>query len=337
MKKFLALALVLVLGLSLALTGCSSKPAPAGNGGGEEEPEKTTSITFYSGPMGGAWFPLSGAIASILHTELGLSVDVVPGGGMLNIAAVEQGDAQLGWLNSVSGGDAWNGVAPFEGEHRKQAAILVSYSQYWQPVSVASVKSIEEWEGHVVAPSPRGHTGEQMTERVLDAYGLSYDDLAGVEFVSYADAVSAMRDGHIHALGFGSTAPTPPVTEIAMARDINYLNVDEDIIDFMVKEYPGVVRKVIPAGTYPDQDEDWITIGWESVLFTTIDLEEDLVYDITRIMFEKKDDLATVTPDIKDMSLETWAGTGVPLHPGAARYYEEQGIDIPDEWIHPGA
>jgi TRAP transporter TAXI family solute receptor len=336
MRKIFMLALVMVVGISLVLTGCTGEQAPEASGD-ESSGDERLQLTFYTGPMGGSWVPLGGAMAAAWREDIGFSTDIVPGGGMLNITAVEMGDADIGFLNSVSGGDGWNGVAPFDGEHRKQAAIVNLYAQYWQAVALPPIESYGDLAGKVLGPSPRGHTGEQMSERILSAYDLSYDDLAGVEFLSYADTVSGMRDGHIDAMSIGTTVPAPSITEIATARDINFISLEEDVIEYMEETYPGVVRLVIPAGTYPGQTEDQITVGWNAVLFCSIDLDEEIVYQITQSVFERKNDLIAVVSALEEMSLETWAGTGVPLHPGAARYYKEQGVDVPESWIHPGA
>src|SRR5512137_152764 len=132
-------------------------------------------LKLMTGPMGGSWYPLGGAIGEALQKEIpGVTISVMPGGGVANVEGVEYGKCELGFSNSTSAVDGLNGRAPFKKttENVKQLANL--YAQYFQMVVVdnSPIKSVADFKGKIIATTPKGHTGTILTEQVLQVYGM---------------------------------------------------------------------------------------------------------------------------------------------------------------------
>src|SRR5688572_23321563 len=156
---------------------------------------------------------------------------------------------------------------------------------------------------------------------------MNYQSLARANFqAAYTDAVSLMKDGHAQVFTLGTTAPASAVMDLASARDVQLVPVDDDTMGKLKKMNPGYNKLIIKAGTYPKQDKDVPVIGYSTHIVASCDLPEDVVYKITKAMAENVDDMAAVVKPItgltpKDMAVDI----GVPFHKGATKYYKEKG------------
>jgi hypothetical protein len=180
--------------------------------------------------------------------------------------------------------------------------------------------------GKSVVTQPKGNTAELLTAEVLKINGLNYQSLSKINFQSYTDAVSMVKDGHAQVFTLGTTAPASSVMDLAAARDIRLVAVDDRTMGELKKMNAGYNRLIIKAGTYPKQDRDVPVIGYSTHLVAACDLPEDLVYRMTKIMAANVDGMSAVVKSIsgltpKDMALDI----GVPLHKGAAKFYREVG------------
>jgi TRAP transporter TAXI family solute receptor len=156
---------------------------------------------------------------------------------------------------------------------------------------------------------------------------MGYESLAKVNFqASYTDAVSMMKDGHVQVMTLGTTAPASAIMDLASARDVTLVPVDDKTMAALKKENPGYNKLTIKAGTYPKQDKDVPVIGYSTHVVAACDLPEDTVYKMTKAMAENVSTMAAVVKPIdgltaKDMAIDI----GVPMHKGAAKYYKEKG------------
>jgi TRAP transporter TAXI family solute receptor len=162
---------------------------------------------------------------------------------------------------------------------------------------------------------------------VLEINGMSYQSLSKTNFqAAYTDAVSMMKDGHAQIFTLGTTAPASAIMDLASARDVQLVPVDDKTMAALSKANPGYHKLIIKAGTYPKQDKDVPVIGYSTHIVAACDLPEDTVYQMTKAMAENVDAMAAVVKPItgltpKDMAVDI----GVPLHKGAAKYYKEKG------------
>ncbi|HSB72245.1 MAG TPA: TAXI family TRAP transporter solute-binding subunit [Candidatus Methylomirabilis sp.] len=287
-------------------------------------------LRIMTGPQGGAWYPLGGAIAEILKKEIpGTTASVSPGAGIINVQGVDTARADIGFGNSVSTVDGLAGREPFKAPVKNVRQLATLYMQYFQLVVLddARIKSVTDLKGKSVAVQPRGNTGEQMTRELLQVYGLSYKDLSKVSHVSYNDAVALMKDGHAQAYTLISTVPASSVLDLASDRKIQMLSVPEDKFKELLKINSGYARREIPKGTYPGVEYPVEAFGTYTHLMIRGDLPDDLVYGITKALAKHVDNLGAVVKDVKGLTVKEMAfDVGVPYHPGAMKYYREAGV-----------
>jgi uncharacterized protein len=287
-------------------------------------------VTFMTGPQGGSWIPLGGALKGLWEKEVpGLSIQQTPGAGIANVRGVDEGKAQIGFANSATTVDGVEGRPPYPKKTTKVCQVANLYPQYFQVVALkdAGVKSFADWKGKSLVTQSKGNTAEILTGDVLKINGMSYQSLGKVNFqAAYTDAVSMMKDGHAQVFTLGTTSPASAVMDLASARDIDLVPVDDKTMSELHKMNPGYHKLIIKAGTYPKQDKDVPAIGYTTHVIAACDLSEDVVYKMTKSMAAHIADMAAVVKPIEGLSVKDMAvDIGVPFHKGAAKYYKEVG------------
>jgi TRAP transporter TAXI family solute receptor len=293
-------------------------------------PASAQQVTLMTGPQGGSWVPLGGALKGLWEKAVpGLAIQQQPGAGIANVRGVDEGKAQIGFANSSTTVDGIAGRAPYPKAVKNVCQVANLYPQYFQVVASADAKvnSYADFKGKTLVTQPKGNTAEILTAMVLEINGMNYQSLAKANFqAAYTDAVSMMKDGHAQVFTLGTTAPASAVMDLASARDVTLVPVDDKTMDALKKANPGYNKLIIKAGTYPKQDKDVPVIGYSTHIVAACDLPEDTVYKMTKAMAENVDAMAAVVKPItgltpKDMAIDI----GVPLHKGAAKYYKEKG------------
>lgn len=286
-------------------------------------------LKMMTGPMGGSWYPLGGAIADAVQKEMpNVTIAVAPGGGIANVEAIEFGKCDIGFSNSSSGVDGVYGRPPFKQKMENMRQLANLYPQYFQMIVLedSGIKSVADMKGKRISPGPKGHTGEFAAQQVLQIYGLSYKDMSKVHHVSYNDTVALMKDGHCDAWLLTTTIPASSIMDLASARKIRLLPLPEDKIQAMQKLNAGYIRRTVPKGTYPGVDYDVPGIGWFTHLVVSAKLPDDLIYNITRILVKNLERFGQVVKDMKGVTAKDLAmDIGIPFHPGALKYYKEIG------------
>lgn len=289
---------------------------------------RSETLKLASGPQGGAWYPLAGALKNVIEKQLtDVSVQVLPGGGVANVKSVEAGKAHLALANSVSTVDAVNGQPPFDAKAIHVCNVATLYPQYFQVVALsdAGIDAPGDLKGKALATQPKGNTGEAMTAHLLEAYGMSYADLTRVSFGSYTDSVGLMKDGNAQVFTLGTAIPSGAVMDLASARAVKLVDVPDDGLAKMKTLNPGYQRIVIPAGTYPEQARDVATIGYATHIVARCDLAERIVAGVLDGIYGNLGDLAAVAKAIRKATTQSMAeDIGVPMHPAAIRWYEEK-------------
>jgi uncharacterized protein len=285
-------------------------------------------VRLMTGPQGGSWYPLGGAMANILG-EKGTNMQVLPGAGVANVRAISEGRADFGFGNSISTVDGLAGREPFPGPQENVCNVATLYPQYFQIVANADagIETFEDVKGKSMAIQPRGNTAEFVTQQMLEVVGLGYDDLSRVSHVSYTDAVSLMRDNNAQVFTLGTTVPASSIMDLASSRDIKLIPISDEEFEAMRELNPGYTKLTIPAGSYPGQSEDVAAVGYATHVIARCDLDEDVVYNLLDGMMENMEDLVSIVRVMSDTTPEVMAtDTGVPMHAGAERFYKEQGV-----------
>ena len=293
-------------------------------------PALAQQVTFMTGPQGGSWIPLGGALKNMWETAVpGLQIQQTPGAGIANVRGVDEGKAQIGFANSATTVDGVEGRPPYPKKTTRVCQVANLYPQHFQVVALkdAKVKSFADMKGKAVVTQAKGNTGELLTEAVLKLNGMNYQSLGKINFqAAYTDAVAMMKDGHVQVFTLGTTAPASAVMDLASARDIELVPVDDRTMGELAKQNPGYHKIVIKAGTYPKQDRDVPVIGYSTHIVAACDLPEDTVYRMTKAMAANVGTMAAVVKSIEGLTPKDMAvDIGVPYHAGAAKYYKEVG------------
>jgi len=293
-------------------------------------PAAAQQVTFMTGPQGGVWVPLGGALKGMWEKAIpGLQVAALPGAGIANVRGVDEGKAQIGFGNSSTTVDGLEGRAPYPKKVTKVCQLANLYPQYFQVVALADAKvnTLADLKGKSVVTQPKGNTGELLTELVLKLNGLNYQALGRINFqASYNDAVSMMKDGHANVFTLGTTAPASAVMDLASARDVKLVPVDDKTMNEMRKMNPGYYKLNIKAGSYPKQDRDVPVIGYSAHLIVACDLPENTVYAMAKAIASNVESMSAVNKSIAGLTpKEMAADIGVKFHPGAVKFYKEAG------------
>jgi TRAP transporter TAXI family solute receptor len=294
-------------------------------------PVAAQQVTFMTGPQGGSWIPLGGALKNMWEQAVpGLQIQATPGAGIANVRGVDEGKAQVGFANSASTVDGVEGRAPFPKKATKVCQVANLYPQHFQVVALkdAKIKSFADLKGKSLVTQSKGNTGELLTAVVLKINGMGYDSLSKANFqAAYTDAVGLMKDGHAQVFTLGTTAPASAVMDLASARDIELVPVDDRTMSELSKMNPGYHKIIIKAGTYPKQDKDVPVIGYSTHIIAACDLPEDTVYKMTKAMATNVAGMAAVVKAIDGLTTKDMAvDIGVPFHKGAVKYYKEAGV-----------
>lgn len=334
-KKVLILLGSICLTLAMIAMACAA-PAPT--------PAPTTPapsvmyIKIVSGPVGGTWFPGAAVLASIIADRVP-EVHASPtlGGGVSNCRDVDAGRAQIGLTYSGTALDAWEGRSPFDQKHRN---LRYLGNQYIEPeclvtLKEAGIETLEDLKGISFSPGKEGFTGKLIFDRILEEAGMSYDDLGKCTLVGYTDGAMLMKDKHIDLYAMIDMPPNAGFMDVDAFFPVSILQLPDDLLDTMAEKY-GMVKWTIPAGVYSGVDKDVTTVGYSCGFYCNKDLPEDIVYEITKGMWEEYERFVSIqAAQFKEHIRPENAlmGTAIPLHPGAYRYYVEQGMTVPEAGI----
>lgn len=328
--KWKILGIIFVLALGLVVSGCTQQ------GGTTTSSVEKTKITIYTGGTSGVYFPLGSKYAELL-TKYGTVVSaeaVTSGASVANAKAIADGNAQAVILQNDVAYYAYNGLYMFDGNPiKKLKGVAALYPETVQFVVRADsdIKSLEDLKGKKVAIGAPGSGTAVAAEQVLKAAGV-WDSIEKVN-QKFSEAAQSLKLGQVDAAVIVSGIPTPAVNQIAVQTPVRVLPISDDILNKLKGEgYIFYVRQMVPKGTYNGVDADTPTVAVKAMLAVSADLPDDVVYEMTKILYEHVEDLRAVHQKAKLISLDTALdGMSIPLHPGAIKYYEEKGLTIPSE------
>jgi len=276
----------------------------------------------------GAWYPLAVGITQIMKREMpGLgNVSILPGGGISNVIGIDQGLAQLGFSQASSVIDAIAGNPPFKNNISNISYLLSLFPHKTHIIVLADsgVNTIEDLVGKRINVGTKGLLTEDIARRILDAHGMSYEDMNSVQNLSFSDSVVQMKDGRLDALFWTSPAPFAVLSDLSLSVDIKFLSLPEDKIQMLSVNNSGLSRAIIATGTYKGVEEDIITIQSPIVMIANKQISEDIAYFATRSVFENLEELRLISPYLKDMNqTDLMRDLTIPMHPGAKKYLTE--------------
>lgn len=327
------IAFILVIML-VVLVGCGES-----TGGG------LSNIEFATLSEGSAWYVYGATMSEVIRSNVdGIdSVDVLPySGGVGNVEMISTGEADLGFTFSVLNKWAADGNVAFDEVYDNLRVLVGGLDQYYVGIimhnnfieehSISSIADLKDNEIPVNLMTVNvGSQGEFAARQVLEAYGLTYEDLKSyggtVEHTSFDVVQSAFQDGQADMFIQVMTKGHPGFTEIALHSPVTFMSIEDEYAQILI-DY-GNDKVTFPAGIFEGQDHEVDTVGFNTTLVTTDDFPEDLAYEITKSLIENKEDLVQGHQGLADFDPEEGIQPeltgGIDIHPGALKYYEEQG------------
>ena len=310
-KRFIAIALGAVM--LLALAACGS--------GGE-------SLTFGTGGDSGTYYAYGGTLAGYVteHTDTSVTA-VASNGSQTNIEDIASGAIQLGFVQSDVMSYAYQGTRLFEEPVTNFSTVAALYMEQVQIVTLnPDIKTVADLAGKNVSIGAVGSGVYFNALDVLGAYDLTEEDITP-QYQDFATSVDSLKDGKIDAAFIVAGAPTTAVVDLASGNDIYLVSLDQEHIDKLIESSPYYSAYTITADTY-GTPEDCTTVAVGAVVIAGNDVSEDAVYDFVSTIFDNKGSLGHAKEAELDLEFAT-SITNVPYHPGAAKYFEEQGVTVP--------
>jgi TRAP transporter TAXI family solute receptor len=293
----------------------------------------TQRISVATGGTGGVWYPYGGAVAKVISAHVpGVEVTAeVTAGTVDNLKFIRDGAADVGFAMADGLEEAFRGEGPFAGTGKVPVrAVAVLYDNYTQIVTMAGkgIARVADLKGKVVSTGAPGSGTETIALRILRAAGLDPDRDIRRQGLSAAQSADALRDGKLDAFIWSGGMPSGAILDLATSFGSRLQLVpSDDILPALDAQHPGLYRvSAIPRSAYPRMPADVPSIVVSNVLVVDEAMSDALAYDITRALFDHQAELIAVHREAMHLSLATAAaGSPVPFHPGAIRYYRERG------------
>ncbi len=326
------LAFVCLL-FSCLLTACS------------EQVGMRRTYVLTTGTTGGTFYPVGVALSTLVSAqeEAGFSLTAISSAGsMENIKLLRDNQAQFGLILAIFAAWAYDGEGPIRNPQRN----IRSISAMWPNVehfvlrsdlvTNGTVSDLANLQGERYSIGMRNSGAEQTGIYIFDALGIDYNEDLSIAYMGYGPSANALQDGNI----VGMNVPAgPPVTAITRAYALlgdrmTILNFSEEEINAVNAQFPLWDLYQMNPGTYPLQEKPITTAYSPNVFVVRDDVSEDIVYNVTKLLWDNLAALQEIHSATKAMTLEeALKGIPVPLHPGALRYYQEQGVSIPEHLL----
>jgi hypothetical protein len=301
-------------------------------GGGAPRPASQF-LSIATGGTGGVYYPYGGGLAKVLNESLPnvRATAEVTAASVDNLKLIRDGKADVAFALADTLADAVAGQGAFAGAPVPAASLAVLYSNYTQVVTTAGsgITSIAGLRGKTVSTGAPGSGTEVVAFRVLEAAGLDPARDVTRQGLGASESADALKDGKIDAFVWSGGLPSPAIQDLSHTPGVHIrLLPNAELVPALQAKYgPLYAALQIPVSAYPGLDGGVPVVGVNNVLVVNRSMPEALAYDITRVLFEKQTELASIHPEARNLSLAT-AATGSPaaFHPGAARYYTEKGV-----------
>ena len=349
MKKSMSLLLVLMMVLSLAACGGNSggsssgdsgapadsgASAPADSGSGDAaEPGFSGSYLMGTGSATGNYYQFGNAMCTVINNVTGANLTVnATGGSTENARLLGSGENEFAMIQSDVYSYAHDGIELFDGSPITNfKAITACYPEMVQIVvrKDSGIQSISDMAGKNICVGAVGSGYEVAARQILGAYGMSYDDI-NETFADQSTAKNGVQDGTFDGMFMCSGYPNSNVTELSLNGNIDLVTIDDEHMAKLLEQYP------FYSSFTPETDEynlghPTTSVAVKCMMVCSDTFSDDEIYALTKAIYENLGDVQEINAKANYMSLDA-ALSGIPsdLHPGAMRYYEEQGIEIPD-------
>jgi hypothetical protein len=296
----------------------------------EAQPKR---LSIGTADTGGVYYIYGGGIAKIISANIPntqATAEVTPG-AVDNVKMLQNKSLDLAFTKSDIASDGIKGIGPFANTGKVQVRIIaVTHADIAHTVVGVNsgIDKLEDMKGKRISTSAPGSGHEMVAMRLLEAAEVTIKDIKR-ERVSLSESVNAFKDRKIDGFFFATGLPAASMLDLSSTPGISFkiLDVQSYLKKITEKHGPVYIDAVIPKGTYSKLENDVKTLGVPVVFVTTEDMDAKLVYEITKTMFEKKAELVAVHKEANKLNLKSAiAVSSVPYHPGAIKYYKEQGV-----------
>lgn len=297
---------------------------------------------FYRLPTassGGSYYPMGALLASLWSDKL-KDHDLVitsqsSGGSIENCNMLASGEALMGFSALDTAMSANKGTGKFKGrpvQKLRIMSVLFPTYQSWGVTNKSGINSMSDMKGKRISVGKAGATTERNAKELLAAAGLTFNDLSKKEFLGWSQSSQAMKDGKLDGGLFQGSPPTAALVDLYSSKVGHIISLTDNEVENM--EVGGVMYKVVlKPGTYPHQESPIQTVARQNLFIVSADAPDDLIYSLTKVMYENLAYLKRSYHGFKPIDpKEPFAGTyksGLKAHPGAIKYFKEQGFEIP--------
>ena len=290
-------------------------------------------LSIATGNTGGVYYPYGGGLAKIIGESLRVQATAeVTAASVDNLKLIQQRKVDIAFALADTLDDAVRGNGPFQRTGPVKAqALAVLYPNYTHVVTTAGsgIERLSDLRGHVVSTGSPGSGTEVIAFRVLRAAGLDPDRDIRRQALSVNASVDAIKDGKIDAFFWSGGLPTASILDLASSIGVTAkLLPNDEVLPALQREYGASLYAplVVPRNAYPGMAAPIGVVAVQNTLVVHEAMEEQLAYDLVRVLFEKQAQLAAIHPEARHLSLATAVeGSSAPFHPGAVRFYKERG------------
>ena len=286
-------------------------------------------LNMATGGVAGTYYPLGGAMATVINDRTGISVTAMASGASIdNVQQLNVGDAQIALAQNDIISYAFNGTGIWADREAVTniSTLMTLYPETIQIVVLydSPIWSVSDLFGARVSVGDIGSGTEANAAQILGAYGLSFDDITRLN-LNFGASADEMRDGNLDAFFVTAATPNTAITELAVHRDIRILNLSPSSIDYLINTYAFFTRYTVTSSAYSWISDPVNTVAVQATLVARTDLDEDVAYDIVRALIEGSSYIghargAYITPQNAVESVS------IPFHPGAERFFRSIGM-----------
>ncbi|SDK94799.1 TAXI family TRAP transporter solute-binding subunit [Natronincola ferrireducens] len=332
MKKNFMVWICIVL-IAALLVGCSGGGNEASGEEGNGGAKRRESVSFATSGQGGTFYVAGSGIASLVSSKVdGLQVTAeVTQGVVENVRLMATGQSEMGFSYGSTAYNMQRGLAEFEGQQYdglRAVANIHDGALHFVTLERTGIKTLDDLVGKKVSVGPQGSGSAAVAEEFLT--GVDLFDAIDIQYLGFNDSASALRDGHIDAFIIGGTTPVPALIELEASHKMTLIPVDEARIQQFLEAHPYHVPYTIAAEAYESISEPVQTVGYTVIWVANEDVPEWVVHEMLQVMFddEGRNYLQNVQAGFKEMSpgIDRFQHIALPLHPGAEKYYKEEGL-----------
>jgi len=321
MKKNLVRFTAILSVLALFVLAACGSDSSSGKG------EKPKFLSILTGGTTGTYYPLGGMFAQLIEKETGIKTSAEASqASAANMTGLKEDKAEIAFVQTDIAYYATNGELMFEGDKIDMISALGAlYPETVQLVTTAKsgIKTFDDLKGKKVSVGAPGSGTYANAEQLLEIHGLSMDDIKP-QNLDFGESQESIQSGLIDAAFITAGTPTAAVETLNATTEVVIVPVEDAKADELIKKYPYYAKEVVPAGTYGLKD-DVPTVSVGAMLVVKNDLSEDVVYEMTKAIYEGAGSLTH--PKGKFIKAETGLdGIGIPVHPGAKKYFDEKGV-----------